>query len=191
MFRYSFYYELDSVFALKHHQINVMFRSHNDTTHQLGPGCRRPHRAPCREVPKTGSCAPQWHADGSVPFTHTQVHIKLHRLLHEKKEKKKKKPHVCCCVSVATWGLICAAFLGSTMRTCSKCLRVCCLSFCSARTYFFNRLKTWRGYERQTEGTRRDRWLGSEEGQGDAFMFVKHSSPKSVSNSALLKLSSA
>lgn len=46
---------------------------------------------------------------------------------------------------ISTWGLIWAAFLGSTMRTCSKCLRVCCLSFCSARTYFFSRLKTWRG----------------------------------------------
>lgn len=58
-------------------------------------------------------------------------------------------------VSDATWGLICAAFLGSTMRTCSKCLRVCCLSFCSARTYFFSRLKTWRGYKRRTERRRR------------------------------------
>ena len=31
------------------------------------------------------------------------------------------------------------------MRTCSKCFRVCCLSFCSARTYFFSMLNTWRG----------------------------------------------
>lgn len=36
------------------------------------------------------------------------------------------------------------------MRTCSKCLRVCCLSFCSARTYFFSMLNTWRGYGEET-----------------------------------------
>lgn len=48
-----------------------------------------------------------------------------------------------------TWGLIWAAFLGSTMRTCSKCLSVCCRSFCSARTYFFSRLKTWWGWEEE------------------------------------------
>lgn len=47
--------------------------------------------------------------------------------------------------SALTWDRICAAFLGSTMRTCSKCLRVCCLSFCSARTYFFSMLNTWWG----------------------------------------------
>lgn len=47
--------------------------------------------------------------------------------------------------SELTWDRICAAFLGSTMRTCSKCLRVCCLSFCSARTYFFSMLNTWWG----------------------------------------------
>lgn len=47
--------------------------------------------------------------------------------------------------SVLTWDRIWAAFFGSTMRTCSKCFRVCCLSFCSARTYFFSMLNTWRG----------------------------------------------
>lgn len=47
--------------------------------------------------------------------------------------------------SVPTWDRIWAAFFGSTMRTCSKCFRVCCLSFCSARTYFFSMLNTWRG----------------------------------------------
>lgn len=49
-----------------------------------------------------------------------------------------------------TWDLIWAAFFGSTIRTCSKCLRVCCLSFCSARTYFFSMLNTWRGYREET-----------------------------------------
>lgn len=36
-------------------------------THQLGPGYRRPLRAPCRADPGTGSSSPQSHAGGSVP----------------------------------------------------------------------------------------------------------------------------
>lgn len=39
--------------------MDSFLRTTNKQTHQLGPGCRRPRQAPCREVPETGSYAPR------------------------------------------------------------------------------------------------------------------------------------
>lgn len=121
------------------------FKSAWAPTHRLGPGCRRPRRARCTAAPATGSCAPRWRAGGSAPVGwSSQISVSACRRACE-------VGRFGAAAAPPTWGLICAAFLGSTMRTCSKCLRVCCRSFCSARTYFFSRLKTWRGW-RETAG---------------------------------------